>query len=65
MKVGDLVRDSETLDIGILVEIDFRPERFNILGYMEPYLVLNMDGEAHWFSEGYIEGCCEVISESR
>ena len=64
MKPGDLIRDPETWDVGIVIEVDYNPERFNLLGYMEPYRVVNAEGQSRWFSEDYIENCCEIISKS-
>ena len=46
MHIGDLIRDPETGDIGILVEIDFVPGRHNFVGELEPYRILNTDGYA-------------------
>tara|TARA_Y100000296_G_scaffold24945_1_gene29378 strand:- start:638 stop:835 length:198 start_codon:yes stop_codon:yes gene_type:complete len=65
MNVGDLIRDPETGDIGILVEIDFVPGRHNFVGELEPYRILNTDGYAYWFGADYVENNCEIISESR
>tara|TARA_Y100001951_G_C11035755_1_gene127454 strand:- start:284 stop:481 length:198 start_codon:yes stop_codon:yes gene_type:complete len=65
MNVGDLIRDPETGDIGILVEIDFAPGRHNFAGEPEPYRILNADGKTLWFGASYIENNCEVISASR
>ena len=66
MDVGDLIRDPETGDIGILVEIDFEPgyPRYNFAGQLEPYRILNADGHSYWFGAEYIEKCCEIISKS-
>ena len=64
MDAGDLIRDPETGDIGILVEIDHAPERHNHVGELEPYRILNADGHSYWFSAEYIEKCCEIISKS-
>ena len=66
MDVGDLIRDPETGDIGILVEIDFEPgyPRRNFAGELEPYRILNVDGKTAWFGVNYIEKDCEVISKS-
>jgi len=65
MDVGDLIRDPETGDVGMLVDIDFMPGRHNFVGELEPYCVLNSDGRAYWFGAKYIENHCEVISASR
>ena len=65
MKAGDLIRDLETGDIGILVEIDFASGRHNFVGKLEPYRILNVDGKTHWFGASYVEKDCEVVSESR
>ena len=66
MKVGDLIIDIETRDVGILIEIDWdSPERqYNVNGEREPYRILNVDGYSYWFGADYIEEYCEVISKS-
>ncbi len=60
MIIGDLIRDPETGDVGILVEIDYEsPERrFNHLGNCEPYRVVNTVGSTYWFEADYIENHC-------
>jgi len=61
MKVGDLIRDPETGDVGILIEIDHESGRHNFVGKPEPYRVLNTGGKAYWFGVKYIENHCEVV----
>ena len=65
MKVGDLIIDPDTGDVGILVDIDHSPERHNSMGKLEPYRILGPEGRAYWFEVDYIENECEVLSESR
>ena len=65
MKVGDIIQDSETGDIGILVDVNHEPGRHNFVGELKPYRILNVNGEAAWFGANYVEKDCEVVSESR
>ena len=65
MNVGDLIQDSETGDIGILVAINYESKQHSFAGELEPYRILNVDGKTAWFGVNYIEKDCEVISESR
>jgi len=58
MKVGDLVRDLEWGEIGLVVSIIDRRRS-------QPYNVLCIDGVTRWLSKKYIEKECEVVSESR
>ena len=58
MQVGDLVRDLEWGEIGLVVSIIDRRRKL-------PYNVLCTDGVMRWLSKKYIEKECEVVSESR
>ena len=60
MQVGDLIRESAFPDDspGLIVEVKDRRRR-------DPYAVLCSSGKIEWFSKKYIEGQCEIISESR
>tara|TARA_A100001391_G_scaffold201111_1_gene187334 strand:- start:112 stop:288 length:177 start_codon:yes stop_codon:yes gene_type:complete len=58
MKVGDLVRDLEWGEIGVVVSIIDRRRK-------EPYKVFCADGVMRWLPKKYIEKECEVVSESR
>tara|TARA_R110000824_G_scaffold27430_2_gene93332 strand:+ start:2403 stop:2576 length:174 start_codon:yes stop_codon:yes gene_type:complete len=57
MKVGDLVRDLEWGEIGLVISITYSRRR--------PYNVLCPDGVMRWLSKKYIEKECEVVDESR
>ena len=63
MKVGDLVRDFEYPEIGLIVKIDDRAIRSSILN--KKYHVLCPSGKVQIFSKQYIEESCEVVNESR
>jgi hypothetical protein len=54
MKVGDLVRDLEWGEIGLVIEIIDRRKK-------EPYNVLCTDGVMRWLPKKYIEKECEVV----
>ena len=56
MKVGDLIRDGEFPECGILLRIR---------DHAWKYFVLCTDGTPRWFKAEDIEGRCEVISEAR
>jgi hypothetical protein len=58
MKVGDLVRDLEWGEIGLVVSIIDRRRKL-------PYNILCTDGVMRWLSKKYIEKECEVVNESR
>ena len=58
MKVGDLIRDKEFPEAGLIVE-----KRDN--SYFEAYRVLGPFGRITWFSREYIENDCELVSENR
>ena len=57
MKVGDLVRDLEWGEIGLVVSI--------IDSRRRPYNVLCADGVMRWLPKKYIEKECEVVDETR
>jgi hypothetical protein len=65
VKVGDLIQDSETGDIGILIAINYESKQHNLTGELEPYRILNVYGKTAWFGTNYVEKDCEVVSESR
>ena len=56
MKVGDLVRDLEWGEIGLVIEIIDRRKK-------EPYNVLCTDGVVRWLPKKYIEKECEVVND--
>ena len=58
MKAGDLVRDIEWGEIGLVISITDRRR-------VRPYNVLCADGVVRWLSKKYIEKECEVVDESR
>ena len=60
MKVGDLLIDSHSGEVGLLIIINPGDDRLR-----KTYLVMDVDGSAHWYPSDYIEKDCEVISESR
>ena len=55
MKVGDLVKDKEYPEPGLILEV----------GDDDTYRVLCPSGHMSWFSKSYIENDCELVSESR
>ena len=63
MKVGDLIRDTETHDVGLIIDIDHEHEEYY---RAHPYRVTSLDnGYTTWLEKNYIEFNCEVLSESR
>jgi len=57
VQVGDLIKEREWPEMGLIVEIeDLRRDR--------PYAILCPNGKVEWFTEAYIERC-EVVSASR
>tara|TARA_Y100000034_G_C6834039_1_gene376735 strand:- start:408 stop:602 length:195 start_codon:yes stop_codon:yes gene_type:complete len=64
VNVGDLIRDKELGDVGLIVEIDhLRQDRgWNLPP--EPYCIW-YDGKLEWHKKDYIEKDCEVVSEGR
>ena len=63
MKVGDLIKDNEFGDIGLIVRVDPKPwdARFGA-NCAEPYLIWHK-GKLEWHKWTYIEEDCEVLSE--
>ena len=57
MKVGDLVRDKEFPEVGLILE---KRDKSHMT-----YKVLDPFGTITWFTRDYIENDCELISESR
>ena len=63
MKVGDLIQDKKTKDVGLILEIDSsKTSPWN--GISEPYLVLGTSGNQSWLEKEYVEQDTEVINES-
>ena len=64
MQVGDLIRDKEAHDVGLLIEINHnRQEPFAYRDSVYPYRVVNIaTGSSQWLEKNYIEQGCEVIS---
>jgi len=58
VKIGDLIKESEFPEVGLIVKIKDRRRR-------TPYGVLCPNQRIQWFTKQYIEEKCEVISESR
>ena len=65
MKVGDLLIDSHSQDIGLLIAINHETPQMSYRNMPRPYFVMDLSGKAHWYEREYIEKGCEVISESR
>lgn len=64
MKVGDLIQDKKTRDVGLIVEVDpNKASPWN--GILTPYLVLGTGGNQDWLEKEYIEQDTEVINEDR
>lgn len=67
MKPGDLLRDKEYGDIGILIKIG-HPDNDTIFDDHEKrtynYLVLDTRGKCTWLPLDYLEKDCEIIYES-
>ena len=55
MQVGDLIKEREYPEVGLLVKIKDRH-------YRTPYGILCPNGKIEWFTKAYIEEKCEVIS---
>ena len=58
MQVGDLIKESEYPEVGLLVTIKDDTCR-------TPYGILCPNGKVEWFTKVYIEMQCEVFSASR
>jgi len=58
MQVGDLIKEKEYPEVGLLLKIkDSR--------WRTPYGILCPSGKVEWFTKAYLEEKCEVISASR
>jgi len=71
VQVGDLIRDKETHDVGLIVEINYDHEEafggttHSGIPLVYPYRVTNIhNGYTSWLEKYYIEHSCEVISSS-
>ena len=69
MQVGDLIRDKETDDVGLIIDIDYdHDEAFggtthSGIPLVYPYRVVALhNGYTTWLEKEYIESGCEVIS---
>tara|TARA_Y100000296_G_C4957242_1_gene149200 strand:- start:24 stop:215 length:192 start_codon:yes stop_codon:yes gene_type:complete len=61
MKIGDLVREREYPEVGLIVDETKHHAMFRT---MTPcYAVLTPTGSVEWFEKEYIETECEVVSE--
>jgi len=59
-RVGDLIKDTEHGDLGVVVKyVGIDEENY------DNYYILNMFGKTEWFSRGYIEEFCEIVSECK
>ena len=73
MQVGDLIRDAETRDVGLIIDINHDHVEYygssfgrESSGVIYPYRVTSLDnGYTTWLEKDYIEINCEVISEGR
>jgi len=70
MQVGDLIRDAETRDVGLILEINYDHKESYAASFgraygprAHPYRVVNSKGYVTWLEQYYIEHDCEVISE--
>ena len=58
MKVGDLIKDKEYPDMGLIVAIKDDTCR-------TPYGILCPSGKIEWFTKAYVKESCEIVNESR
>jgi len=58
VQVGDLIKETEYPEVGLIVKIDDRRKRM-------PYHVLCPNGKIQVFSKHYVEEMCEVINEKK
>ena len=58
--VGDLIKDREHGDLGVILEYVGNDEK-----NYDNYYILNMFGKLEWFSRSYIEEFCEIVSECK
>tara|TARA_Y100000296_G_scaffold52205_1_gene59801 strand:+ start:208 stop:402 length:195 start_codon:yes stop_codon:yes gene_type:complete len=64
MKVGDLIKERQYPEVGLIVDIKtFAYHATN--SNTATYGVLDPNGNVVWFGPEYIENHCEVVSESR
>ena len=54
MQVGDLIKESEFPDVGLIVEVKDRRLKC-------PYGILCPHGKVEWFSKTYVEDLCEKL----
>ena len=58
MKVGDLIKEKDLPEIGLIVKI--HPD-----SRVEAYGILCPDGKVEFFSKHYVKNMCEVVNASR
>jgi hypothetical protein len=70
VQVGDLIRDKETRDVGLIIDIDYNHDEafggttHSGIPLVYPYRVTALvNGYTTWLEKEYIEINCEVISE--
>ena len=63
MKIGDLIKEHEYPEVGLIVGKMEDDAMFRTL--TATYAVLTPIGTVEWFEKEYIENECEVVSESR
>ena len=63
MKIGDLIKEREYPEVGLIVGKMEDDAMFRTL--TATYAVLTPIGTVEWFEKEYIENECEVVSESR
>ena len=63
MKIGDLIKEREYPEVGLIVGEAEDDAMFRTL--TATYAVLTPIGTVEWFEKEYIENECEVVSESR
>ena len=65
MKIGDLIKEHDYPELGLLVKIKDASCLSDDGGAcLTPYGVIGPDGKTQWFTKVYIEEKCEVISEA-
>jgi hypothetical protein len=58
MQVGDLVKEKEYPEVGLILKIKDETCR-------TPYGIMCPSGKVEWFTKAYLEERCEVISANR
>ena len=58
MKIGDLIKDFEYAEVGLVIDKNDKSD-------VVTYRVINQWGTVSWFPREYIEEECEVVVESR